>query len=424
MRYRDGRNDRGRGIGPSGVDGCVVGRGGCFLATVLAVGGWAAGAAAQTVNGPSFDGGTSDSVLVESPAGLGGESSPAHGATAGDWSAWDGGPAGSTMVVPGEPGAVCDPMDAVPCPQPCHSQHGCVNRYLDRVLGPACPRWVFQVDALMLWQGNLASQPLLNGPAGVAVLDANQAGTPLSAGPRAGLIFNLDDCYAIEGNYFNVGTFNGNVFVPAGTYTPIGLPAVFDPAADSTATLVTAGRIQSAELNWRRRECCYPITWLAGFRWVQWDQSLTLASVPSGGGLEQQINAETDNDLYGGQIGADLNLWNAGGRLTVNGIGKAGVFYNDADQRSSGIDATGTAWGPAVGNADRVAFFGEVGAYATLAVTRWLAWRTGYSCFWLGGVAMPANQLAFVDPTVATAPINTSGSVFLHGVSTGLEARW
>ena len=423
MRYRNGRNDRGRGIGRRDAHG--LGLGGCFVAALVTMGGFAARVEAQVGGGPSYDGVASDSVLVAPSTGSGGQSAAIVDEGAADWSAWAGGPAGSTLVGQGEPGTVCEPMDAVPCPQPCHSQHGCVNRYLDRVLGPACPRWVFQIDALMLWQGNITSQPLLLAdPVGITVLDVNQAATPMSVGPRAGLIFNLDDCYAIEGNYFNVGTFNGNVAVPAGDYTSLVLPTVFTPEAGSAATLVTAGRIQSAELNWRRRECCCPLTWLAGFRWVQWDQSLALESVPSTGGSVQRIDAETDNDLYGGQIGADLNLWNAGGRLTVNSIGKAGVFYNDADQRAAGIDGSGAAWGPAIGSAARVAFFGEVGAYATLAVTRCLAWRTGYSCFWLGGVAVPANQLAFIDPTVATAPINTSGSVFLHGVSTGLEARW
>jgi len=422
MRYRDERAGRGRRIGRAGElrEAAGLGRRACLAAALVAIAGWAARIDAQILEGPSFDGDPSDSVLVEQPNHFGEQPAPVSDATSSDWSAWAGGPASETAVEPCEPGTVCGPVAAMPCPEPCHGHPGCLNRYLSRVLGPACPRWVLQVDALMLWQGNLASQPLLAGPTGT-VLDANQASTPTSAGPRAGLIFNLDDCYAIEGNYFNVGTFDGNASVPAGAYTSLVLPTVFAPTGP--VALVTAGRIQSAELNWRRRECCYPVTWLAGFRWVQWDQSLTLASVPVGGGIMQRIDAETDNDLYGGQIGADLNLWNAGGRFTMNGIGKAGVFYNDADQIASGIGPNGAAWGPTVGNADRVAFFGEVGAYATLAVTRWLAWRTGYSCFWLGGVAMPANQLA-VNPAATNAPIDTSGSVFLHGVSTGLEARW
>ena len=77
----------------------------------------------------------------------------------------------------------------------------------------------------------------------------------------------------------------------------------------------------------------------------------------------------------------------------------------------------------------QTSFFGEIGGNATVDLTNWLSWRIGYSVFWLSGVATPANQLsvATVDPgtgNVATNGINTSGSVLLHGVNTGVEARW
>jgi hypothetical protein len=77
----------------------------------------------------------------------------------------------------------------------------------------------------------------------------------------------------------------------------------------------------------------------------------------------------------------------------------------------------------------QASFFGEVGANATVELTNWLSWRVGYTLFWLSGVATPANQLSVVtlDPGTGTTVangINTSGSVLLHGVTTGVEARW
>jgi hypothetical protein len=41
-------------------------------------------------------------------------------------------------------------------------------------------------------------------------------------------------------------------------------------------------------------------------------------------------------------------------------------------------------------------------------------------------VASPASQFSTTDLAVdpPTATINTNGSVLLHGVTTGLEARW
>ena len=77
----------------------------------------------------------------------------------------------------------------------------------------------------------------------------------------------------------------------------------------------------------------------------------------------------------------------------------------------------------------RTSFFGEVGGNATVDLTNWLSWRVGYNVFWLSGVATPANQLSVAKLNPATGNvvrngINTSGSVLLHGVNTGIEARW
>ena len=136
------------------------------------------------------------------------------------------------------------------------------------------------------------------------------------------------------------------------------------------------------------------------------------------------VNVATGNDLYGGQAGMDIGLWNGGGRFTVNGIGKAGIFLNNAYQRTA-VPSGGSLL-PAYATAQQTAFFGEVGVNSSLRLTNWLSWRAGYSLFWLSGVAVPASQLSLVNQPVPNevATINTNGSVLLHGVTTGLEARW
>jgi hypothetical protein len=291
-----------------------------------------------------------------------------------------------------------------------------------RLCGDAWPRWVVQIDALMLWQGNIASRPLFINGAGFTALDANQAQTPMSAGPRVGLFYFLDQTNAIEGNYFNVRPFDGEATaLPGQTLTASSLAGFSVPGFDG-AQVFTNGAIQSAELNWRRRECWCPVTWLAGFRWVEWNQQMRITE--HAGGPIGSFFSETGNDLYGGQGGMELGLWNAGGPFTVNGIGKAGAFYNNAYQRTSYTDPAFTS--AAAASVDRIAFFGELGVNGNLRLTDWLSWRLGYSLFWLSGVAIPANQLSTTNLAAVppTATINTNGSVLLHGVTTGLEARW
>ena len=313
---------------------------------------------------------------------------------------------------------------------------------------PVSPRWVVQTDALFLWQGNIGSRPLyLNDrvtttqpnpfppPTSLptTALDINQTANQAAAGPRIGVILNLDNIYSVEGNYFNVRPFNGAQSTPqtAGAYQGNNLAGLKPETAPGFADLdsaqaTTNASIMSAELNWRRRTCG-PVTWLAGFRWVEWNQGLqvldtygTTAPTP----LEQaeRITTNTINDLYGGQAGADVMLWNNGGPIRFNAVGKAGVFLNNAVQHTSGFSEGDL--GPLSAAAQQTAFFGELGIFGTWQMTDWLAWRTGYNFFWLSGVAVPVDQLNTTDVINNTATINTNGSVFLNGVQFGLESRW
>ena len=342
------------------------------------------------------------------------------------------GPVSESLPAPEALSAPCEQCGTVGCTScgPSRSAQAgghAAGGYFSRLLRPANPRFVAQVDALMLWQGNIASRPLYtDNTTGLTALDVNEARPAMAAGPRYGLFLNLDDCYAIEGNYFNVRSFEGRRATPPTTagYDMNNIAGLTWPQLDA-AEVITSGQIQSAELNWRRRQCGLPITWLAGFRWVEWNQRLQVNdvySVPAAG--VDMVNVVTGNDLYGGQAGMDVGLWNRGGFLKVDAVGKAGIFYNTAFQRTD----LPTEFVPltADARAQQTAFFGELGVNSSLRLTKWLSWRAGYSLFWISGVAIPASQLSLVNQPAPNdvATINTNGSVLLHGVTTGLEARW
>jgi len=303
--------------------------------------------------------------------------------------------------------ACCDGAGCAECCDPV----GAINR----ALRPACPRWIAQIDALMLWQGNIPSRPLLSGSD--RVLDANDAQTQLGAGPRFGLLFHLDRCHAIEGNYFFVDGFEGDADLPEGDYSGVSLPV--DWPADAGATLLTRGQLQSAELNWRMRSN-HLLTWLVGFRWVEWNQELGLSDDPAD--VDIGLAARTGNDLYGGQIGLDVLMWD-GPHLTVDWIGKAGVFGNRSYQETLDVEG-GFVDESVYARTTTASFFGEMGINANIWITDWLAWRTGYVFFWLGGAALPAENLSLVSFDDDTAALNVTESVLVHGVTTGLEARW
>jgi len=298
----------------------------------------------------------------------------------------------------------------------------------DTAIPQAQPSWVATVDAMMLWQGAVPSVPVLRNGDGATVFDARQVDPTMAAGPRFGLIRRLGDVHSIEGNYLNVQSSVAHAGFPP-TGGPFELASV-PPFNDiHSGSFGTAGQIQSAELNWRRWNEG-SVTWLAGFRWVEWNQQLAIDyqyanTLDSGSGF---FSTDTGNNLYGGQIGADVQLWNRRGAWRVNAVGKTGVYYNAAAfQRSSAGYSTSSGTvdlGTFAAAADQTGFVNELGVNANYSVTKWLALRAGYTLLWLSGVAMAPNQLPLTDFGAGIASINSEGSVLLHGVTTGLEARW
>jgi hypothetical protein len=309
---------------------------------------------------------------------------------------------------------------ADPCPDVC-------------LTDTCCPTWEAQVDALFLWQGNLPSRPLyVETATGATALDANRLYAPVAIAPRYALTYHRDDCRAIEVNYFQIWGFNAQEMVGPqidgngeGIYTANNLVGPdYDRVASARAT--SSANIQSLEVNLRRTDGGI-IEWISGFRWLEWGQNLNITDNTVEGGVssgDDLVDINTLNSLYGWQLGGDMMLWNAGRWLRVNGIAKAGIYYNhQAAQNTFYTDYFEPDVNVASAN-DTVSFVGETGINASLALTNWLSWRAGYTCFWLGGVATPARQLGLYDASTGATSINTNGSVFLHGVNTGLEARW
>jgi hypothetical protein len=304
-----------------------------------------------------------------------------------------------------------------------------------------CPTWIGQIDALMLWMGNIPSRPLyIDTTSGATAIDANQLTPGLSAAPRYSIIYNRDQCRSIEVNYFSIWGFDarrqvGPVVNDQGDGA-LGLNvAGLDLTAIAFAQAETSASIQSFEVNVRKVEWEW-VRWITGFRWVELGQNLILTDVAYVAEppqvLGDQLEVNTLNNLYGWQWGADAMLWNNGGRVRVNGIGKAGVYYNHQalqNTRYAQFDEAGQIISSTAVAADKdtVSFFGEAGVTASVAITNWLSWRAGYTVFWIEGIATPANQLSttVIDPAQASsATTSPYGGAFLHGVNTGLEARW
>ena len=324
---------------------------------------------------------------------------------------------------------------AVAGPPAAHGQDDCLIPR--RVLDPLdqCPTWTARTDALLLWRDSPQAIPFfqqapIDGVPGATVLGADSLASGMAAGPRFTIFRHTGDNGAIEFNYFRVQEFTASQAAtatgPNGFVFADGMLccAPFLEFSDVAASLTS--ELQSFELN-RRFPTDGRLQWLTGFRWFQWNERLGGAAGILGTDSVLGLDTATQNDLYGMQVGADSILWRPGGRFWIEGLGKAGVYYNNAGQ-STFLSLDGQQFVGGATSTARAAFVGELGVTGVWQITDWLALRTGWVAFWLGGLALGPNQLGEQCLVCEDIPLsqatNTGGSVFLTGLTLGLEARW
>lgn len=317
------------------------------------------------------------------------------------------------------------------CPPACCPPDCCRVPHVLDPLG-IDPLWSGRAEALLLWRQSPQGLVLFENAAGGTALDASQLGSGLAAGPRLTLFRHTGDDGAIEFNYLRVQTFEavGDLPTNPGGYfqTPRGIYCCpTDIPADTVAATMSSA-LQSFELN-RRFPTAGGWQWLTGFRWVEWREAIGIDTTSFGGAFADTYSTSTFNNLYGWQAGADSILYGLGGPFRIEGLGKAGLYYNNAVQTS--VRTTNTTDPPAVLGASstigQAAFVGELGLTAVYDVYDWLSLRAGYAAFWLGGIAQAPNQFyaqKICPGQPLTAATDTGGSVWVQGITIGLEARY
>jgi hypothetical protein len=132
----------------------------------------------------------------------------------------------------------------------------------------------------------------------------------------------------------------------------------------------------------------------------------------------------TTNNLYGVQIGVEGKLWEPG-RLSLDGLVKAGVFDNDAEQTTV-VSMQKTLY-TAQATTNHAAFVSQADLQLKYQLTAGLTLKAGYEALWLDGVALAPGQ---IRETYTTAPnpvsaralgVNSGSSVLFQGATVGLE---
>ena len=283
------------------------------------------------------------------------------------------------------------------------------------------PLWTVNAGAVFLERSRPSSSPILQSiTTGQPLLTGGNFGFNFAAGPDVQLIRRLRNGKGLEIRYFAVDGGNSN---EAGTIPPNTLLSTIPKLTVAPGTAWDApyrSQLYSAEINLRRASPRFDwLTWLAGFRWVELQEGLDLRLAR---GVDHgDISSRTNNHLYGGQIGANMNLWDNGGPFRVNCWAKSGLFGNLASNNFALVQP-----GMQINVADhasQAAFVGDIAANASYQLTDHVAIRAGYQLLWIQGVAIASDQIVATD-MLTNNGINTTGGAFYHGALTSINFTW
>ena len=313
------------------------------------------------------------------------------------------------------------------------------------------PRWTATADFILLDRIGGANQTLvetlprsvkydeIRTTPGTPVLNGNDFQQGFGGGPSIDLIRHGNGGYDLELSYFQIDGCTGNRTIgpvdpraewlvmraPGGYPTGGFIQTNQDPVTPQAMIWDYGSQLYNAECNVRWNPSG-PVTVLAGFRWVNLSESLLGALEPPFVPREIPFwNATTSNNLYGFQIGADGKLLQRG-RFSIEGLVKAGLFDNDAEETTivsiHKLPLTASA------STNHAAFAGQTGLQCKYQLAKGLVLRVGYEAIWLQGVALAPGQIQetyinthFVHSTVQALGVNCNSGAFYHGATTGLE---
>ena len=270
---------------------------------------------------------------------------------------------------------------------------------------------------------------ITNQTTGDELLNVNGLNFDHRATPRVFLTRETSDCWGIDIGFMGIDSW----FTSESRGTPTVSPTAFGPNGDSfpsaaPGTVYQANygtNLYSGEVNLRRR-CNECVTWLAGFRWMELDDLLFVRQ--SAATPQALYQVDTNNHMYGFQIGGEAELINCQQRFHVDSLFRAGILFNNADQATYAPIYNGAA--PAILNSitaddDHTAFIGELGLRAVYELNRCVSITGGYHIMLLDGVALAPDQLPVTNLSApGSAVLDTNGTLFFHGASVGVRVNY
>jgi hypothetical protein len=317
----------------------------------------------------------------------------------------------------------------------------CTEECIKPLCCKLCPTVYAEAEALFMKRDS-------GHPSRAVLIDANTQETLVSSsdldfnfdsGLRARYGFDLTNCLMVELGYFGIFDSRSRVdYAGPNPGVDVTLPGPLGIASnvfhDGVRTRTDyQSQIQGAELNFPccccwESPCCDKVgsrEWFVGFRYLSLRENFRIYGEKTVNQLAETAfyDLDSENDLFGAHLG--LRIRRCRGRFSWEAMGKAGIFGNHAGQQQVFIDYPNFLLRPPVsGNGGNVAFVGDLNLTGIYQLNDTWGLRAGYNMMWIEGVALAPDQLDFSLTSTSGAGIHTSGGVFLHGFSVGLEARW
>lgn len=319
-----------------------------------------------------------------------------------------------------------DELESAPCAGP---DPNCTDQILN-IRPPRFP-WYVRVEGITLTrdvEGEIAFAT--RGTPTNVVLATDDFDFPFNAGARVLLGHTLNECYQLEGSFFDVAQWKDEATVRDTTGTMRG-PFFGGVAATALnninfAAIDGTSYLQNAEINLRRHVGMPPgradVSFLFGLRYVRVAEGFDYFSTTVTG-VSSNLGVTARNDMIGPQIGMLVEFFKEQ-CWWINFEMKGAILHNSATQDT--VFATGAGAFPGHAAENDTAFLGDLSLDGVYRFSPRFSARFGYQIIWIGGLAL-ATENANPDVNILTsgpARVVNDGEVVYHGPHAGLEFAW
>jgi hypothetical protein len=282
------------------------------------------------------------------------------------------------------------------------------------------------------------------GPLGPTVLSTSDLDVEFDSGAEVTIGRVIGDCWRIEATYLGEYSWDDFAVVQDSSANALGgtgnlssllsqfaLPPEAGLDFNNFARVDSFASLRSAELNLRYWVEMPPgpvdVSVLVGARYLQFDDRIRFRSVadaPFPGGAVNQVTTQTENELWGVQLGIEgaiLVTTHAWFDLDLKGA----ICQNTASQQTNYLNidenAVATLF-PTGREQERTSFLGDISLMFNVQCTPSTVFRVGYQATFLTGMAIAAENIETNNVLLRNGPgrLDDTGEMVYHGPAIGL----